>query len=147
MTATTVPTSSSVAETVVAVAVPRRGHPVLHTTTVATVAASAATTAFAAIAQAADVPFRIDGEQIPVSGFATLTAVGVVLGGVLLAVFNRFSSSPRRRFVQAAVALTMLSCIPSVTAPPDTASKLSLVAAHLTAAAIAVPMLARRARG
>lgn len=153
MTATTIPTTTSTTTTsatttsAVADASTRRSHPVLRATAVAAVAASAGAMAFAAVARAAGVPFRIDGEQIPVAGFATLTLVGVVVGALLLAALNRYSSSPRRRFVQVTVALTALSCIPSLTSPPDTASKLSLAAAHVVAAAIAVPVLARRARG
>jgi hypothetical protein len=38
-----------------------------------------------------------------------------------------------------------VSCVPSVALPPDAATKLTLVATHLVAAAIIVPVLARRA--
>ena len=99
----------------------------------------------AAIATAADVPFEIDGEPIPVGGFATMTVLCGVLGVVLLLLANRFSAQPRRRFLQVTVALTVLSCIPSLTTPPDAASKIALVAAHLIAAAVIVPVLARQA--
>ncbi len=52
--------------------------------------------------------------MIPLVDFAQLTFVGAVIGGVLLAVLNRRSCSARRRFLQMAVALTALSCVPSV---------------------------------
>ncbi len=44
-----------------------------------------------------------------------------------------------------AVALTALSCVPSVTWPDDAATKLALVALHVLAAAIVVPALVRHA--
>lgn len=141
MTAITLPTVSTDTTTDTST---RR--PVLRATAGAAAVATVATTAFAAVCRAADVPFRIDGEPIPVSGFAVLTAVGVVVGGLLLAAFNRWSSHAHRRFVHLAVVLTALSCIPSLTAPPDTASRLGLAAAHVVAALVAVPVLARRAR-
>lgn len=150
MTATTAPAAGITTETVstgtASDGTARRSHPVVRATAVAAVAASAGALAFAAVASAAGVPFRIDGDEIPVAGFATLTIVGVVVGGLLLMALNRFSASPRRRFLQVTAALTVLSCIPSVISPPDLASKLCLVVAHALAAGIAVPVLARRAR-
>ena len=85
--------------------------------------AAAATTALAAAADAAGVPLEIDGETIPLLGFAQMTFLGAVLGGLLVAALNRWSSHARRRFVQVAVALTALSCVPSVALPPDAATK------------------------
>ena len=123
----------------------RTAHPVRRVTVVAAFAGAAAATAFAAVARAAGVPFEIDGEQIPLGGFATLTVFGAALGGILLVVTNRYAARPRRRFLQATVALTALSCIPSLAAPPDAASKTALVAAHVLAAAVVVPVLARHA--
>jgi hypothetical protein len=40
---------------------------------------------------------------------------------------------------------TTMSCVPSVAWPPDAATKLALVALHLLAAAIIVPVLVRHA--
>ncbi len=76
---------------------------------------------------------------------ATLTLLGAVLGAVLLLVTSRFATQPRRRFLQLTMALTALSCIPSLLSPPDTASKIALVFSHMLAAAIIVPVLARNA--
>jgi peptidoglycan/LPS O-acetylase OafA/YrhL len=84
--------------------------------------------------------------MIPLLGFAQLTFVGAVIGGVLLAVLNRRSDRPRHRFLQVTAALTALSCVPSVAMPPDAGTKAALVAIHLLAAAIIVPVLARHAR-
>jgi peptidoglycan/LPS O-acetylase OafA/YrhL len=116
-----------------------------RTTVVAGLAAAAAATGVAAALHAAGVSFEVDGEMIPLAGFAQMTFLGAVIGGVLLAVLNRRSRSARRRFLQTAVALTALSCVPSLTWPDDAATKLALVALHLVAAAIVVPALVRHA--
>lgn len=122
-----------------------RRHPLLRATIVSAVAGAIATSAFAAAAHAAGVPFAIEGEQIPMLGFANLTVIGAVLGGLLLLAFNRFGNHPRRRFVETTAALTVVSCVPSVIMPPDTATKAALVIAHVLAAVIIVPILARAA--
>ena len=127
--------------------------PALETTTrslrrqtvVSGVAAAAATTTIAAVAHAAGVSFAIDGEMIPLAGFAQLTFVGAVLGGLLLAVLVRRSDAPRRRFLQVTAALTALSCIPSLAWSDDVATKVTLVLLHVLAAVIIVPALARHA--
>jgi peptidoglycan/LPS O-acetylase OafA/YrhL len=116
-----------------------------RTTVVAGLVAAAVTTGAAAAVHAAGVSFEVDGEMIPLAGFAQMTLLGAVIGGALLAVLNRRSRSARRRFLQTAVALTALSCVPSVIWPDDAASKLALVALHVLAAAIVVPALVRHA--
>ena len=108
-------------------------------------AAAAVTTAVAAAIHAAGVPFAVDGEMIPLGGFAQMTFLGAVIGGVLLAVLNRRSTAPRRRFLQITTTLVVLSCVPSVALPPDAATKAALVVLHLLAAAMIVPVLARHA--
>jgi hypothetical protein len=117
-----------------------------RTTVVAGLVAAAVTTAAAAAVHAAGVSFEIEDEMIPVLGFAQMTFLGAVLGGLLLAGLNRRSSDARHRFVQASVVLTALSCIPSVTMPDDAGTQVALVALHVLAAAIIVPALARHAR-
>ena len=119
---------------------------VLTRTTVAVGAiAAAVVTAAAGLLHAVGVSLEIDGEMIPLLGFAQMTFLGAAIGGFLLAGLNRWSAEPRRRFVQVAVALTALSCVPSVAMPDDVATKLTLVALHVLAAAIIVPVLLRRA--
>jgi len=71
--------------------------------------------------------------------------IGAVIGGLLLAALNRWSDDARRRFLQVTAVLTALSCVPSVALPDDVATKATLVALHLLAAAIIVPVLARLA--
>ena len=109
------------------------------------VLAAAATTAGAAVLRAAGVPLAVHGE-IPLAGFAQITLIGAVIGGVLLAVLNRHSSAPHRRFIQLSIGLTALSCVAPAVLADTIASKIALVALHLVAAAIIVPVLARRAR-
>jgi hypothetical protein len=108
--------------------------------------AAVVTTAAAAVADLAGVSFEIEGEMIPIYGFAQLTLIGAVIGGVLVAALNRWSGSPRARFVQTTVVLTIVSCVPSVAMPDDIATQIALVVLHLLAAAIIVPVLARHAR-
>jgi len=116
-----------------------------RTTVVAGLVAAAVTTAVAAAIHAAGASFEVDGEMIPLVGFAQMTFVGAVIGGVLLAVLNRRGHAIRRTFLRAAAALTVLSCVPSVAWPDDAATKLALVALHVLAAAIVVPALVRHA--
>lgn len=117
-----------------------------RTTAIVGVAAAAITTAAAAALHAAGVSFEIDGEMIPLLGFAQMTFIGVVIGALILAGLNRWSGCARNRFVQVAVALTALSCVPSIVMPDDIGSQIALVTLHIVPAAIIVPVLARHAR-
>jgi peptidoglycan/LPS O-acetylase OafA/YrhL len=139
MTATAVPTTATATAT-------RPATSLRRTTVVSGLVAAAVTTASAAAVHAAGVSFEIENEMIPVVGFAQMTFVGAVIGGLLLAGLNRWSRSARTRFVQATVALTALSCVPSVAMPDDAGSVAALVALHVLAAVLIVPALARHAR-
>ena len=112
----------------------------------ATVAASVATSAVAAAGHAAGISLDVSGAPIPVSGFATLTAFFSIVGLVLAAAIGRFASRPRRVFVRTTVALTVLSLVPDVLADATTATKVLLMTTHLIAAAIVIPVVARRLR-
>ena len=138
--------STTTATATASPAVTRPAGSVRRTTIGAGVAAAAAAVGVAAAAHGAGASLEIDGERIPLLGFAQMTLIGAVLGGLLLAVLNRRSRAAGRRFLQASVALTVLSCVPSVTWPDDTATKVALVATHLVAAAIIIPALVRHAR-
>jgi uncharacterized protein DUF6069 len=109
------------------------------------VLAAAATTAGAAVLRAAGVPLAVHG-KIPLAAFAQLTFIAAVSGGVLLAVLIRRSSAPRRWFARITAALTALSCVAPLAFADTTASKIALVALHLLAAGIIVPVLARTPR-
>jgi uncharacterized protein DUF6069 len=123
-----------------------RPHPVRRAALVSGAVAAVATTGVAAAAHAAGVPFEIDGEMIPLAGFAQMAMLGAILGGLLAAALNRYSTQAHRWFVRATVVLTALSCVPSVALPPDAATKIILVATHAVAALVIVPALARQTR-
>ena len=106
--------------------------------------AAVATTIVAAVARAADVPLAIDGEEIPLLGFAQLTMMCAIIGTVLAVSFAKWARRPHRTFVTTTVALTTLSLVPDVVADATTGSKLVLMLTHLVAAVIVVPALAKR---
>jgi hypothetical protein len=108
------------------------------------VLAASATTAGAAVLRAAGVPLAVHG-TIPLAAFAQLTLIAAVAGGALMAVLTRRGPAPRRRFLRITAGLTALSCAVPAAFADTTASKTALVALHLLAAAIIVPVLARRA--
>jgi hypothetical protein len=118
--------------------------PVWRVGLVAGAIASAVNTAFAVVVHELGVSLEIAGERIPVLGFAQLTMVGALVGILLAAVLARRSRSPRTWFVRVTVALTALSLVPDVTIDADLATRLALGLTHLIAAAIVVPMIARR---
>jgi hypothetical protein len=111
----------------------------------AAVLGAAATTAGAAVLSAAGVPLAAHG-AIPLAGFAQVTFVAAVTGGLVLAVLNRYGSAPRRRFLQVTVGLTTLSIAAPATLADTTASSIALAGLHVLAAAVIIPVLARRAR-
>jgi len=98
--------------------------------------AAVGTTAVAAIARAADVSLEVDATPIPIPAFALWTVVGAALG-VLMARLLR----ARRRFFVVAIVATGFSLIPPIALPDDAATKAVLVAAHLLAASIIIPIL------
>jgi hypothetical protein len=104
-----------------------------------------ATTAAAALAKTAGVDLTVDGEPIPTSGVAVVTAFACALGAALAAALRRWSSRPRARFTTAAVVLTALSLVPPLLVEAAAGTRATLVGLHLLAAAIAVPALARGA--
>jgi hypothetical protein len=81
-----------------------------RTTVVVAAVGAAATTMSAAIMRAAGVHLAAGG-RIPLAAFAQFTFAGALLGGLLVAILNRRSTSPRHRFIQIAVTLTALSCL------------------------------------
>jgi peptidoglycan/LPS O-acetylase OafA/YrhL len=121
-------------------------HPVRRATLISGAAAAVAVIVVAALADTADVPLAIEGEAIPLAGFAQLTLVGAILGGLLAAASNRWTARPRRTFVAASIVLALLSCIPSVAMPQDLGTRVVLVATHIVATAVIVPALAHSIR-
>jgi len=70
----------------------RRSGFLTRTTIAVGAIAAAVVTAAAGLLHAAGVSFAIDGEMIPLLGFAQLTFVGAVVGGFLVAGLNRGSA-------------------------------------------------------
>jgi hypothetical protein len=106
---------------------------------VAGIAAAAATTVVALAAKAIDVPVAIDGEAIPVLGFAQLTLFFTGVGVLLARFIGR-----RPAFRTTTLVLTAASLVPDVLVSASVATKLTLMTSHLVAAAIVIPVLARR---
>jgi hypothetical protein len=104
----------------------------------------ASTTAAAVALRTAGVPLAVHG-RIPLAGFAQITIIGAVIGGVLVAWLNRFSSTPRRQFIRLTIGLTALSFVLPAAFAETASSKIALVGLHLLAAAIIVPVLVRQA--
>jgi hypothetical protein len=115
---------------------------------VATLAAMAATTLAAALAQAAGVDFEIPdgGETIPLPGFAVVTGFFSVVGIVIAVALLRWSARPAQRFVWTAVSLTAISLIPPLLSGADTATTTALLGLHLVPATVMILTLARSLR-
>ena len=118
--------------------------PVWRTGLAAGVVAAGAVTVVAAAARALDVGLEVDGEAIPVAGFAQVTLMATVVGLILASVLARRARHPRTTFTRTTVALTALSCVPSVLLITGAASITVSVLTHLVAAAIVVPAVRDR---
>jgi hypothetical protein len=114
---------------------------------IAAVVAGAATAAVAAVGQFAGISLVIGGMPISVFGFAVLTVVFSVVGLVLALVLARTVRRPRTVFVRTTVVLTVLSLVPDVLMDASAATRVLLMLAHVVAAAIVVPAIARRLSG
>ncbi|WP_327581551.1 DUF6069 family protein [Nonomuraea sp. NBC_00507] len=108
------------------------------------VVAGAATAAVAAVGEFAGISLVVGGMPIPVLGFAVLTVVFSVVGLVLALVLARSVRRPRAVFVRTTVVLTVLSLVPDVLVDASAATRVLLMLAHVVAAAIVVPAIARR---
>jgi hypothetical protein len=126
---------------------PTNARPIWRHAAAAAVAASAATAAVAALAHAAGVPLTLDGEPIPPMGFATMTLLCTVVGFGIAVAMRRWARRPQRTFVRTAVALTALSFLPDLLVPAASAdTRATLMATHVVAAAIVIPVIAARLR-
>lgn len=111
--------------------------------------AAVATAVVGALAKAAGVDFELPdgGEAVPVYGFAVVT-FGFSVVGLLLAVgLRRWSRRPASTFVRIAATLTAVSLVPPFFQDANAGTCLSLVLLHLVAAAIVIPLIARRLPG
>jgi hypothetical protein len=117
----------------------------------ATLAGAVVTEAFALVARAAGVPMEAAGPgateaaEIPVGGFFGGVVFWSVAGIVLAVAFARWAGRPARTFTVTTVALTALSLAgPAVAPHTATSTQIVLAASHVVAAAVVVPLLARR---
>lgn len=106
--------------------------------------AAVATSAIAALGDLAGVSLDVDGEPIPVVGFAVVTLVAVAVGFVLAVALMRWARRPRRAFVATTLVLVAASIVPDLTTRMSTGTTILLMTAHLTAAAIVVPSIVAR---
>ena len=110
----------------------------------AAIGAAVATSAVAAVAHAAGISLAVGGAEIPIAGFAQLTVMCAVVGILIAAAQRRWARSPRKAFVRTTAALTVLSFVPDVLADAAVETKLVLMLTHVVAAAIVIPVVARR---
>lgn len=118
---------------------------------VATLLGAAVTELFAVAARAIDVPMAaadpgVDhAKDIPVGGFFMAVVIWGLVGVVLAAALRRWTRNPARIFVIVTVALTALSLLgPAFAGATETSTKIVLVVAHLIAAAVIIPPIARQ---
>ena len=88
---------------------------------------------------------NINGEPIPVAGFATMTLLFTAVGFLIAVAIRRWASNPRRTFVRTTVVLTALSFLPDLFVSGAAAeTRVTLMVTHLVAAAIFIPAIASR---
>jgi hypothetical protein len=123
---------------------------VLRAGVIGAVLAALATTAVAAIARGFGVPLEAAPqdapapEAIPLAGFATMTLMVTAVGVLIALALARWARRPERTWIVTTVVLTALSFAPSVTAGHATpGTKAVLVLAHIVAALIVIPIVAR----
>jgi hypothetical protein len=116
----------------------------IRTTAVATLLAAVATELLVALVNAAGRDVAIDGTALGFGGCASVLLVCMVPAVAVIAGVRRWSAHPARAWVRITVALTVVSLVPDLAvASTSTGSRLTLMAAHLVAAAIVVPLVAR----
>jgi hypothetical protein len=125
--------------------------PVWLVSALAGVAAAIATEVYGLIARASGVPMEAgsigatEAEPITVGMFAMGTLINTFWGTILAVIFARYARRPARTFVLTTVVLTVLSLAgPLGAGDTATSTKLMLAFAHLVAAAIVIPPVARR---
>ena len=125
--------------------------PVWRVGALASLAAALATTLVAVAAKAVDVPLMVApqsadaGQEIPAAGFATSTLMAALIGTLLAVGLARWSRRPAGTFVVITTVLTLVAVVPPLTTGhATTATRVVLELTHLVAAAIVIPVLARR---
>jgi hypothetical protein len=125
--------------------------PVWRVSAAAALVAAVATELFGLVARAIDVPMEAGSfgaehaDKVFVGGFAFSTFVYCAIGTVVAAVVARRAKNPARTWVVIAVAGTALSLVfPIFAGDTATATKVVLSLAHVLAALIVIPPVARR---
>jgi hypothetical protein len=125
--------------------------PVWQVSALAGLIAAVATEVYGLVARAAGVPMAAAGlgsakaTPITVGMFAMGTLICTFWGTVLALALARYTARPARIYVRVTIALTALSlAIPLSAADTTLATRLTLAAAHLIAAAIIIPLVTRR---
>ncbi|MCU1602874.1 MAG: hypothetical protein JWO22_3583 [Frankiales bacterium] len=106
--------------------------------------AAIATLAVAAVVRAAGVSFDIKGEPIPLLAFPQLTFGFSLVGLAIASVLTRRATRARTTFLRTTGVLLVLSFVPDLTSDASASTKVALVLVHVVAAALVVPVLARR---
>jgi hypothetical protein len=123
---------------------------IVRATALAAVAAVLANVVLRALAVAAfDIP-QPEFEPLNLRPVIVSTLGGVIAAGVVYAVIARFSGDPRRVFVIVAVVALVLSLAAPLTIDDpnaDAEAVGTLIAMHVLAAAISVPLLVRVSLG
>lgn len=113
-----------------------------------TIAAAAATETLTAVVRAAGVHLAVGNpggtaaSVVPVNADACAVTIAIcmVIGTGIAALINRYASRPARTYRMVTGALVLVSLLaPLTAAATSTSTKLTLIAAHLIAAAIVVP--------
>jgi hypothetical protein len=111
---------------------------------VAGLAASVVTTLVVVASRGSGIPVAVSGEKIPLAGFGQFTLIGALVGIGLAKLISQRARLPRRTFLQVTTALTVLSTVPDVVIDATTATKVVLAFTHVVAAAVIIPVIARR---
>ncbi|MET9395790.1 DUF6069 family protein [Streptomyces sp. NPDC006624] len=118
---------------------------------VAALAGAVVTEVFALVTRAAGVPMDAAGPgateaaEIPVGGFFGGVVFWSIPGIVLAMALARWAKRPARTFTIVTVALTVLSLAgPAVAPHTATSTRIVLAVSHVVAAAVVIPLLARR---
>ena len=128
-----------------------RTRPVWKVGALATLTGAIVTEAFSLAARAIDIPMKAAdpgaeaAKDIPVGGFAMAVVMWAAVGILLAVALARWARRPARTFVITTVTLTALSLVgPAVATHTETATRVVLAVAHVVAAAVVIPPIARR---
>jgi hypothetical protein len=141
MTATTIPTGTTVPTSTDAPA-RHSTRPIWKTGVSAGLGAAVVNVVITSAARVADIPLTINGEAVPVIGFAQVTIFATLIGVVLAAQLARRARRPQHTFVVVTVALSALSLVTPFTGDAGVATRVVFELTHLAAAAIVIPAIA-----